>query len=76
MNRGMKPVAGLDEDGKPALYVTPFVISKLSVMHLRGRPLPAAAVKFIETGEDPLAAVAAMQKYYDEYEKNKKKTKK
>ena len=69
----MKPLAGLDENGKPTLYVTPFAISKLSIMHLRGRPLPVAVQTYLDTGSDPLAAVAAMEKYYDEYNKNKKR---
>jgi hypothetical protein len=69
----LKPLIGLDDNAKPALFVTPFAISKLSPAHLRGKPLPADVQKFLETGEEPLAAVAAMQKYYNDSNNIKKR---
>jgi hypothetical protein len=70
----LTPFIGIDSNGKPKIYMSPFSLYRLSPMHLRGVPIPKKVEQLMDGDEDvALDALKLMQKYYNDYNSKKKK---
>lgn len=60
------PFLGIGKEGKLQIHVSPYPISPMSVMHMRGRDLPLSVRNFLETGEgSPVEILSDMTSYYN-----------
>lgn len=60
------PFIGIGKSGSLQIHVSPYPISPMSVMHMRGKELPASVKKFLETGDgSPIELLSDMTSYYE-----------
>lgn len=65
-NQKLIPFLGIGKSGSLEIHVSPYPISPMSVMHMRGRELPLSVKKFLDTGEgSPHEILSDMTNYYE-----------
>lgn len=68
------PLLGIDEHGKLVMLISPTKLTPISVMHLRGNPIPASVQRFLDGDEsEAINSLREMTKYYRTYYSKKRK---
>lgn len=64
----MHAMLGINAKNELKLYVNPFrKLNEVGTHHTRGEKFPQSVYDFVQTGNNPLVALADLQKYFDRH---------